>query len=40
VTDPYVLDLNLAPRTGVLDLCGLPLPLDCDHGCIQVDPYQ
>ena len=23
-TDAYVLDLRLAPRTGVLDLCGLP----------------
>jgi aminoglycoside 2'-N-acetyltransferase I len=23
-TDAYVLDLKLAPRTGVLDLCGLP----------------
>jgi aminoglycoside 2'-N-acetyltransferase I len=23
-TDAYVLDLTLAPRTGVLDLCGLP----------------
>ena len=24
VTDPYVFDLKTAPRTGVLDLCGLP----------------
>jgi aminoglycoside 2'-N-acetyltransferase I len=24
VTDPYVFDLKLAPRSGVLDLCGLP----------------
>lgn len=24
VTEPYVLDLNLAPRSGLLDLCGLP----------------
>jgi aminoglycoside 2'-N-acetyltransferase I len=24
VTDPYVLDLEIAPRAGVLDLCGLP----------------
>jgi len=24
VTDPYVFDLKIAPRTGVLDLCGLP----------------
>jgi predicted N-acetyltransferase YhbS len=24
VTDPYVFDLALAPRSGVLDLCGLP----------------
>lgn len=24
VTEPYVLDVNLAPRDGVLDLCGLP----------------
>jgi aminoglycoside 2'-N-acetyltransferase I len=24
VTDPYVLALKIAPRTGVLDLCGLP----------------
>ena len=24
VTDPYVFDLKIAPRAGVLDLCGLP----------------
>ncbi len=24
VTDPYVFDLKIAPRSGVLDLCGLP----------------
>ena len=24
VTEPYVLDMNLTPRHGVLDLCGLP----------------
>jgi predicted acetyltransferase len=24
VIDPYVFDLKIAPRTGVLDLCGLP----------------
>jgi|SRR5262245_8251381 len=24
VTDPYVFDLKMAPRTGVLDLCGMP----------------
>jgi GNAT superfamily N-acetyltransferase len=24
VAEPYVLDLNLAPRDGIIDLCGLP----------------
>ena len=24
VTDPYTFDLKMAPRTGVLDLCGMP----------------
>ena len=24
VTDPYVFDLKMAPRAGVLDLCGMP----------------
>jgi len=24
VTEPYVLDMNLTPRCGVIDLCGLP----------------
>ncbi len=24
VTDPYALDLKIAPRSGVIDLCGLP----------------
>src|SRR5262249_2321899 len=24
VTDPYIFDLKMAPRTGVLDLCGMP----------------
>jgi aminoglycoside 2'-N-acetyltransferase I len=24
VTDPYVFDLKIAPRAGILDLCGLP----------------
>jgi predicted acetyltransferase len=24
VTEPFILDVNLAPRNGVIDLCGLP----------------